>query len=161
MMPPKVDIRFGSLFPWGFHVVAVLAAIVALGLIASKPFPSLAILVMSIGVLTAGEGTEIDPAAKRYREYTAFFFVKSGEWLPYGSMEKVFINRNKVRQRVYTARTSHSAEFTYDEFSAFLKFGDDEKVQLLKHRNKDALMRRVAEVSKQLNVPVVDNTATA
>jgi hypothetical protein len=158
-MSSKVDIRFGNLFPWGFHVVAGLAAIVALGLIASKPFPSLAILVMSMGVLTAREGTEIDPAAKKYREYTAFFFVKSGEWLPYGSMEKVFINRNRVKQRVYTARTNHSAEFTYDEFSAFLKFDDGEKVQLMKHRSKEALMRRVAEVAKQLVVTVVDNTS--
>ncbi|HTF21250.1 MAG TPA: hypothetical protein VK658_24405 [Chryseolinea sp.] len=156
--PRVIDVRFGSLMPWAFHFLAGLAILAALVLGLHSPLIALLLVFGSLFIFTSNEGTEIDLAGKRYREYTALFFMKTGEWLPFDEIEKIYVNKNKVRQRMSAYRTGKTAEFVYSEFSAFLKFSDEETVQLKKFKDKDKLMRHAKVWADQLNVPLYDNT---
>nr|AIA11877.1 hypothetical protein [uncultured bacterium] len=153
-----VDVRFGSLLPWAFHFLAGLAILVALVTGIHNLWITLILLTGALFVFTSAEGTQIDPEAKRYREYTALFFVKTGEWIPYDEIERIFVNRNKVRQRTSAYRTGQTSEFVYEEYSAFLKLNDDETVQLKKFKSKEKILRLAKEWAAQLNVPLHDNS---
>jgi hypothetical protein len=158
-MNDKIDVRYGSLFPWPFRFIAALVLIVGLALIVEKTFLSIALMFVSGFVLSGYEGTEINKAAKSYFDYKSFFFLKSGEKKNYDDVEKIFVSTSKTTERLHTAHTSHSSTFQHLEFNGFIKFNNGEKIQLLRKRKKSDLIRGLEKVASFLNVPIEDNTA--
>ncbi len=154
----KVDVRYGSLFPWPFQLIAGIVLIVSVPLVLERPAIAIAFIVLSGLVLTAAEGTEINLASNTFLEYKSFFFINSGTRENFSGMEKIFINTSKSRQRMYTAHTTKSSIYENIEYNAFLKFDDGTKVHLLKRRKKDDLMKRVSTIKATLDVPVEDHT---
>jgi hypothetical protein len=131
---------------------------VALPLLAERTLLALILIGVSVLVWSGYSGTEVDVVHKLYREYTSFFGIKQGKHLEFSHVEKIFVNRTKKTQRLYTAHTNHSSVFTNDEYNAFLKFGDGTKILLLTRRNKKKLLLALRKVAAALHVPVVDNT---
>ena len=158
MQGEKIDVKFGLLFPWHFLFLAALVLIVGFSLLADRTVLGLILITGSVFVLSGYSGTEINLSEKAYREYNAFLFIKTGEWKRYDSIEKIFVNSAITRQRMYSAHTSISSEFTREELNAFLKFSDGSKVLLLTRRNKKKLLHALGKVAATLRVPVVDNT---
>lgn len=155
----KIDVRYGSLFPWPFHLIAGIVLIVAVSLILERTIVAVAFMVFCGLVLTASEGTEIDLAGRTFQEYKSFFFIKTGTKEKYSGMEKIFINTSKTKQQLYTAHTTKSSIYENIEYNAFLKFDDGTKVHLLRKRKKADLMKRVKKIAAELDVPVDDQTA--
>lgn len=156
-----INIRFGSLLPWAFHVVAGIGMLLAIVIGVSHPWTALFFAVCSLFVFTSSEGTEIDLVNRRFREYTSVLFFRMGQWVAYESMEKIYVNKNKMRQRVSPSRIGLTKSFTFDEFSAFIKFSEEEIVQLVKHKQKKVVMSRARTWSQQMNIPLYDNTRDA
>ena len=155
----KIDIKFKSLFPWQFLFLAGVIFFAALAFLSEGVLISLVLIAGSMFVLTSFNGTEIDTANKYYREYTAlFYFLRSGKKIKYMRIEKLYINRSKVAQRMYSARTTQSSTFSNTEYNAYVKFDNDQKIQLLNKRNKETLVRELEKVSAFLKVPITDNT---
>jgi hypothetical protein len=156
----KIDIKFKPLFPWHFLFLAGVIFIAALAFISQEALTSLFLIAGCLFVFTSFNGIEIDTVNKYYREYTAFFyFLRSGKKVKYLHIEKLYINRAKVTQRMYSARTTQSSTFSNTEYNAYIKFDNEEKIQLLNKRNKETLVRELQKVSDFLKVPVTDNTA--
>ena len=154
----KVDIRYGSLFPWAFQLIAGVVLIVAASLILERTAVAIAFIIVSGFVLTAAEGTEIDLSRKTFLEYKSFYFIKSGTRESFSGMEKIFINTSKSRQQMYTAHTTKSSIYENIDYNAFLKFDDGTKVHLLKKRKKDDLVKRINNIAAKLGVRVEDHT---
>lgn len=157
-MNDKIDIKYGSLFPWPFRLIAFIVLVLGLALILEKTFLSIGLMLVATFVISGYEGTEINRAEKSYLDYKSFFFVKSGDRKKYSDIEKIFVGASKTKQRFYTAHTSHSSTFENLEFNGFLKFSDGEKIQLLRKRKKSDLMKELKKVATFLNVRVEDNT---
>src|SRR5690349_20256530 len=113
----KIDIRYGSLFPWTFQLIAVIVLIVGLSLILSRPIPGLCLIFFSGLILSGSEGTEIDTAEKSYRDYKSFFFLKSGNKIKYSGIEKIFVNTSKSRQTVHSAHTNQSSIYDNTKYN--------------------------------------------
>jgi len=156
--PQVIKIRFGNLLPWPFHFAAAISMLIAILIASEHPWTAVTLVIGSLFVFTTVEGTEIDLANRRFREYTSLFFFKTGQWVAYESMEKLFVNKNKMRQKFSPSRTELTTSFTFDEYSAFVKFDEEEIVQLIKHKKKDVVMKRAKIWSQQMNVPLYDNT---
>jgi hypothetical protein len=154
----RIDIRYGSLFPWPFQFIAGIVLIIAATLIVERTIAAIAFMLLSGLVITASEGTEIDLFNKTFLEYKSFFFIKSGTKENYSGMEKIFINTSKTKQQLYTAHTTKSSIYENIEYNAFLKFDDGTKVHLLQKRKKAHLMKRVDKFAAELDVPVEDQT---
>ena len=152
-----IIVRFGNLFPWIFLTVAAVILVMALFTMAARPILSICLILVSGLVLTAQEGTEIDKSMRRYREYKSFFFIKSGRWMNYKQVEKIFVNSSKSSQRLYTAHTTKSSIFENIDYNGFLKFSDNKKVHLLKKRKKAELLKALNPIARFLEVPVEDN----
>jgi hypothetical protein len=153
-----IDIRFGPLLPWTFHFVAGIAILFAIAIAVAHPWIALLFFLGALFAFTSFEGTEIDVGSKRFREYTSFFLMKTGEWIPFDEIEKIYVNKNKMRQQMSPSRTGLTTSITYAEFSAFVKFNEEEIVQLIKHKDKQKVMARAKVWSQQLNIPLYDNT---
>lgn len=146
------------LFPFHFLLLAAIFFIAGLGIIMSHPYVSGILILFAAVIVTAYEGTEIDPSSGSYREYNAFLFIKKGKRKRYGSIESIFVNAGKVSQKIYTAHTTSSSTFSSVEYNAYLKFGDGNKIFLFSDKNRRRLMRRLQHVAGKLNTSIVDNT---
>lgn len=153
-----VDIKSGSLFPFPFLVLGAIVFLAGVLVFVSSPLLSLFLLVTAAFILTAHEGTEVDPSARTYREYQSFLFIKKGKLKKYDGIEKIFVNSGRVSQKVYTAHTLQSSTFSSTEYNAYLKFNDGVKVFLLSKKNKVKLIAKLKNAGRILNVTVVDNT---
>lgn len=153
-----IDIKYGLLLPWTFRLLAACAIILGLSAWQTNPWVTIVIGVAGFFALVAHEGTEINPATKTYREYTSFFFFKTGRFKPYAEIELIFINRAKESQQMYTAHTTHSSTFENMVYNAYLKFSNGEKIHLQKTKNKEKLMAVLKPLSEAVQVEVTDNT---
>lgn len=158
MIKNKIDIKYGSLFPWPFQLIAVLVFIAAVSLVMEKPALSILFMIAGVFIISGYEGTEIDIAAKSYKEYKSFFLVKTGNSVKYSAIEKIFVNTSKTRQQLYTVHTNKSSIYENIEFNGFLKFDNGEKIQLLTRRKKKELIKALEKISALLQVPLEDNT---
>lgn len=119
MKHQKIDIRNGTVFPWHFQFIAALILLAGLALIVEKPVMG-SVLIFAAGfILSAADGTEINLASNRYREYTSFyFFIRGGKWKKYPGAEKIYINSAKSATQAYSAFTNRSAVFENLEYNA-------------------------------------------
>lgn len=157
---PKLqfDFKFGFYFPWTFRFLGALATGGAVFLLANFNWPGLPLLLLGLVLLFSYEGVEIDHLKKTYREYTSWLTYKTGEWISYEAIEKVYINKKLETQRMYSAHTSKSASFSREVFDAYLKFSSGEKILLLSKKNKTDLLKQIEGFTKTLHAPHVDNT---
>lgn len=153
-----INIKYGLLLPWTFRLLAACAIILGLSAWQTNPWVTLVIGVAGFFALVAHEGTEINPHNKTYREYTSFFFFKTGRFKPYPEIELIFINGAKESQQMYAAHTTHSSTFENMVYNAYLKFSNGEKIHLQKTKNKEKLMATLRPLSQAVQVEVTDNT---
>ncbi len=152
------DIKFGALLPWTFRLLASCAFILGLSVLPVNLWIGIPLSVLSFFALVAYEGTEINSTNKTYREYTSFLFFKAGKFQPYTDINKIFINRSKESQKMYTAHTLHSSTFEDVVYNAWLKFSNGEKIHLLKSKSKDRLMRVLKPLSEAIQVEITDHS---
>ena len=154
----KIDIQYGRLFPWPFLFIGGIVLVIGLALLVENRLASIVLIAVGGFILSGSEGTEIDKAAKSYKEYNAFFFIKSGANVPYSGIEKIFINTSKSKQQFYTAHTTHGSVYENVDFNGFLKFSNGTKIHLLRKRKKEDLMKALQDVASFLDVQIEDNT---
>jgi hypothetical protein len=153
-----IDLRFGFLFPWHFRLIALLAVIGALGILQSYPFWSLILFLVSALVLSAAEGTEVNTTNNTFREYTSYFFIKTGKFNSIPAVDKLFITRGTETQVMHTAHTNHSSSFENVVHNGYLKFSSGEKIQLLRDKKKERLIQKLVPLSEGLKVDIIDHS---
>ena len=144
-------------FPWQIRLLGALLLLPALGVMASLWWLSILLVVLGIFLLTGYSGTEVDVSAKTFREYNSYLFIRAGEKRKYERIERIFINKAKVSQQMYTAHTNNSSTFQHIVYNAYLKV-DDEKIFLTRSKNKDKLIRLLHPVVAGLETQLIDNT---
>jgi len=155
----KIDIRYGSLLPWPFQLVAAIVLLVALSLIVEKTIVSICFIFACGVVLSGTEGTEIDKGERTYRDYKSFFLLKSGSKVKFNGIEKIFVSTSKTTQQLHTVHTNKHSIYHNIEYNGFLKFSDGTKIQLLRKRKKTDLIKALENIAKFLDVPLEDNTS--
>lgn len=153
-----LDFKTGKLFPWHFQVMAAVMLLVGVVLSVDHTLISIILIVVSLIIFTGSSGIELNAEKNKYREYLSFLFIKTGRMLPFPGAERMYVNRVKVSQKMYTAYTSQSSVFSSVEFDAYLKLANGDKIHLHSNRNKDKLMRVVTPLASYLNMSIDDNT---
>ena len=156
MVPNKIDIKTGTLFPWTFQLIAGIVFLIGLSIIVDRTVLSLCLIAASVFVFSGYSGIEIDKEKNSYREYMSFFLIKSGKKIKYNGIEKIFINSTKVKQQMHTAHTNHSSIFTNVEFNGYLKLENGQKIHLLTKRKKEKLVHELKKIALFLDVQIDD-----
>lgn len=153
----KIIIRSGNLFPFQFQYFAILLSIFSLLLLISYPFFSPLPLILALIIFTGSYGLEIMPDKKEYRTYNSLFFVKKGKWRTYNSVEKIFITTSSETQKVYT-RVTEGPTIRKKYFNAFIKFEDGDKVFLISHKSKAAVIKKLHRLSDRIGQEITDHS---
>lgn len=158
MSREKIDVKSGMLFPWYFQLLALIMVVVAIPLFADRTILAAALFLLGVLILSSYSGIEIDIARKVYKEYMSFLLIKKGKDIKYDVVERLYINKSRTRQQIYTRHTGHSSTFITESYDAYALFDNGARVHLLSNRNKERLKKRLHKVSAFLNVSVADNT---
>ncbi len=91
---------------------------------------------------------------KRYiKRYLNVFGLKLGFKEPLREIEKIFINRQLIRQYM---------NYTFDrdsyQYWAFLKLADGEKIKIKSQVNKGVLIKRLRQYNRILKTVIIDTT---
>ena len=159
MKATKIDLKSGRLFPWYFQLVGIVLLPISVTFLASNFMISIILVIVAIFILTSFSGFEIDIQNKIYYPYYTFFFLfKSGKKKKFNEVEKLYINANKVSQRIYTAHTTQSATFKNVEYDAYIKFDNGAKEYLISDKKLDRLKTKLTTLSEAINISISDNT---
>ncbi len=153
-----LDLKGEKLFPFQFQILGLVLIVAGIGLIIIHILLSITLVLIGVTVLTAYAGVEVDRSKGTYREYNSFLFIKNGKYKRYEGIEKIFINSQKVSQKIYTPHTLSSSTFNNMEYNAYLKFDDGTKIYLTCDKNKNTLMDKLKKPAELLKAVIIDNT---
>lgn len=126
----------------------------------AKPFLAVVLIPISLFILTGKSGIEIDLSSRQYRSYYSFYLLKFGKWLEFHSIEKIYINKNNVSQKIYTAHTNQSSTFHSSQYDAYIKFGNGEKEYLASSKDLQKVTDKIEPLSKAVGISIVDNSVS-
>ena len=148
-----INIKNGLLFPILFQVLGYVFLFTGLFLIGHNIWASIIFILLGILIVTAYSGIEFKN--NKFRDYNAFFFIKNGKWEPLKKVEKIFIKKIKVSQKLY-GRANQSSTIRTHLYKAFLKFENGESVLLHEHKNKKKVESKILKISQYLNTEIID-----
>ena len=108
-MNDKIDVKFGSLFPWPFRLIAVVVLVVGLSLILEKTFLSIGLILIGGFILSGAEGTEINRTEKELPGLQILFLHEER------TQKKVFWDRKNICKHVKNA-----AGILHDTYQSFV-----------------------------------------
>lgn len=152
------DIQSGPLLPWHFRLLGLLMVLFVPVLAAGSIILIIILELIGLTMIFSFEGTQIDPGAKRYREYTSILFLKSGKFMSYSGVERIFIVTSKINETMHSARANNTLTFEKRMFDAYIVFTPENKIHLVSDKSKERVMKKITPLSQTLQVSVVDHT---
>ncbi len=153
----KLNFKSEKLFPWQFQFVGILSILA--GLVVSLTILLLAPILILIGILilTAYRGIIFDASKRTYRDYNAFLGIKIGAESYYQTVEKIYINASNMSQTIYS-RANNKAIAQYEEYNAYIKFGDGTKLFICSSKNKSKLIKKLKGLKEYFQLEITDIT---
>ena len=122
-----------------------------------SPAPDLNMMLWIIGISvflwTTRFRVDIHVDKGYIKHYLWVLGLKLGIKKPLGEIEKIFINRQLMKD--------HVDDYYYifrNEYWAFLKFTDGEKIKIKSQRNKESLIRNLKRYNRILKTVIIDTT---
>lgn len=155
MSKPYLNLKNGLLFPFQFQILGYVLLFAGLALIVINIWASILFVLLGGAIVSAFSGIEFKK--DKFREYNSFFFIKNSKWEPLRKVEKIFIKRVKVSQKLY-GRANQSSTIRNTVYKAFLKFENGETLFLYEHKNKETVQSKLKELSDFLKTEIIDYT---
>ncbi len=150
-------INQGRTVPLTFRLVGMVIVIVAVVFsmqIFSEVLAILLAMVLSLIVPMLWFSFQIitiDPSAQEIHYGTWLMGYKTGKPKKYHSLDKIFINRVKTSQTMYSrSNTSHTAKGV--EYHAYLKFNEEEKIFLASDKDEKRLEDKMIKIREKLDL---------
>ncbi len=153
MQKPYLNVKNGLVFPFQFQILGYVLLFSGLLLVMVNIWASIIFILLGGLIVSGFSGIEFKNES--FREYNAFFFLKSGKWMPLNRVEKIFIKPIKVSQKMY-GRANQSSTIRNTVYKAFLKFENGNTIKLYESKNKDKIENNLRELSNYLKTDIVD-----
>ncbi len=103
---------------------------------------------------------EINPVKKIRHEFIWIMGNKIGKPVPYLEIEKVYVNKIKMSQRM-TSWGGQTNTARFYEYVGYVKFSDGIKSELVRDRELKFVIEKMKKIAKKLNKELMDNTASS
>jgi len=117
---------------------------------------SIPVSVVGLSIATARLGLLVDINSRTYQEYVSLLGIRFGRKVSFHRIEYLFLKRNNVSQKM-SARLASTTVHS-EVFDGFIRFSETEKVRVYREKTKDALMKKLLELSARLSVDILDYT---
>lgn len=156
-MKNKIHINLGYYFPVTVIFLGMIMLIAGLFLLLNYILIGILLILVSLIIFTARYRLEINLTNQSYHDYLWIAGIKKGEKGKFGSIEKLFINKNKYRQTVNSRVSSITKYGT--EYNGYIKF-DVADIHLLSSDNKAKVLHKLESIRKKLSNDIVLSTST-
>lgn len=150
-------INQGRSLPWTFRFIGVIA-VFALIMIVIQNLPehlaiwiSIALSFLLPAIWFSNKILTIDNSSKEIHEGYWIMGYKTGKPRKYQSIEKIFVNKVKTSQNMYS-QANHGHTTSGVEYHAYLKFDNDEKVFLVSNGDEKKLGEKVTKIREKLGI---------
>lgn len=159
-MNNKIRINQGRVmngwFRYAFTLVTFCSTIV---IVAKFPniFGFLVLLLLAFLLIMAWTSfylVEIDMDKKEYGDYTVVLGRKSGGVKPYPGIEDVFIKKFNTTQHVTSYGTGSQHHVKDVSYQAYLKFTNEDRLELVSDKDENRLVERLEPVVKKLRTSI-------
>ena len=153
-----MHISQGFVFPWHFRLFGILLLLGGLAASTVNLILSLVMGVVGFTLISLRAGIFFDLENKSYQPFHSILGLKFGKKLLLKEIEKIYLNQNQERRKMYSAHTAtgHTSENTI--YDGYLKFIDGEKVYLKSSKKKNAINLELKSLAQYLHVSFIDNT---
>lgn len=151
-----IDLKYGYMFIGYVRFAAAICFVFSLGIFTASTTGGIILFLVSLFVLTASEGTDINIESRTLREYNSFFFLKSGKFEPLRQVEYIFITTGKESYQMSSPRGVQTTVVENVVYNAYLKLSSGEKIKLLKEKDKNSLVGKLRVLSEKLPADIVD-----
>jgi hypothetical protein len=155
-MKHLIEFDAGKLLPFHFILAGTILLFFGVVALLYSPFAGILFGLLGLLILTAKRGVDIDFAKKIYREYHSFYWIKTGKWSPFNSVVKLYINPVKMSQRM--SNLASSSTIHSNEYKAYLKFNNEDKVYLLSGKKIKVLEEKLTPLAASLGLSITDNS---
>ncbi|HNP19109.1 MAG TPA: hypothetical protein PKL31_11780 [Fulvivirga sp.] len=153
----KLNFKSEKLFPWQFQFVGILSMLAGVVISLTNLLLAPILILIGILILTAYRGILFNASKRVYKDYNSFLGIQIGTESSYESVEKIYINASNMSQTIYS-RANNKAIAQYEEYNAYLKFGDGTKLFICSSKNKSKLIEKLGVLKEFFQLEVMDNT---
>lgn len=154
----KINLASGKLFPIQFQWLAFIFLFFGTTLLFVNPIVGVVLLLPGGLILTSFSGFEIDFKNKKYRRYNSFFRFKFGQWQELKPVAKIYINKIKTSQKMYS-QANLSSTLRGFCFKSYIKFSNEERVFIVEKKDKNNLIELLQPLATSLKLEIIDNSA--
>lgn len=153
----QINLKAGKLFPFQFQLLAFIFLLLGVALLLVHVIPAIILLFLGGMMVTGFSGCQFDLQNKKYRNYQSFFWLRLGKWQEIKTIEKVYINKIKTSQRIYS-RANMSTTVKGYVFKAFIKFSNGEKMMILESPDKNYVVEAIRPLAASHKLQIDDNS---
>ena len=154
-MKNKLNYSTQDYFPSNVKIIGILLLLGGLMSFAiDNMIGSIVMLMIAFVIFTTKYGIEIDLDNKTYKDYLMFFGYKKGDSINFHYIDSLYMTKGSktTTMQLRGAKTT----ITKDEYNAYLKFSEDEKVHLLSSEKKEEVEKLLKQISKDTNIEMED-----
>lgn len=154
-MKNRIHIHLGFYFPFAMMLLGILFCFFGSVFLLQYPFIGVPLILLGLIIFTARYRLEINLTNQTYHDHLWIAGFKKGKKEKFGSIEYLFLNKNKYRQTVNSRISSMTKYGT--EYNAYIRF-DVADVHLLSSDNKLKVVKTLKRVKKQLEGNIILST---
>jgi hypothetical protein len=152
-MEKTISHHIGFSFAFPLIVFGICAIILGVSVVANNPIWGLGLIGAGGFVASSTYGSQIDKARNQYREYSAYFGIKSGAWKPLEKMPFISILSSRSGFRIHSL-TDRTTTALRDDFDVcLLNESHRHKVIVQKFKSKVEALEYAKVLSEKLDIP--------
>lgn len=155
-MKNKIHIALGFYFPATIIFLGLILLIAGIFLLFVYILLGVFLILFSLVIFTARYQLDINLTNRSYHDYLWIAGVKKGEKGKFGSIEYLFINKNKYRQTLNSPAGSMTKHGT--EYNGYIRF-DVSDVHLLSSDHKSTVIQKLKKIRKKLSDNMILSTS--
>lgn len=155
-MKNKIHINLDYYFPSTVIFLGVVTWITGMFLLFGRAIFGVPLILFSLIIFTARYRLVINLTEQSYHDYLWIAGIKKGEKGKFGSIENLFINKNRYQQTVNSRISTMAKHGT--EYNGYIKF-DMSDVHLVTSDNKSKVVKKLMSIRKELSSNVILSTS--
>ena len=152
----SIDFRTSWFFPDFARIRGWVLVIFRVSVAFANIIVGVIFFLVGLFVSTAHYRVKVDFGRNQFKDYSWVFGLTFGDTDHFDQIEYIYVNKNKVTQKV-NVRVASTSFQRYD-YNAYIKFSERLKIHLRSDADKDSVINYAKSTASRLKCQVIDRT---
>ena len=152
-----LNYKLGKEYPLGFTLWGVLIVVFGFGLMLDWILWGMIPIMLGLGMVMSYSGVQLDPQARKVKDYTWTWFMKLGKWQSLKGYNDVIVLRSK-KTFSFGMHGGYGAsmEASQVDYEVFIVNGNHfSRILICRKRNQDAAYREARTIATKMDCELV------